>query len=77
MRKRSRYINLDDVEFVYKNYAGMTSTQIAEALGISKFQVNKIVNELRKRGVNIPKKVGKKENVYDIFAKQLAEQAQA
>lgn len=71
MRKRSRTLTLEDVKFVYENYAHMSASEIAEKLGISKFQVNKIVNELRKRGVNIPKKVGKKMNVYDLFIEEL------
>jgi len=71
MRKRSRPVTLDDVRFVYENYATMSATEIAEKLGISKFQVNKIVNELRKRGVQIPKKAGKKVNVYDAFVEEL------
>lgn len=71
MRKRSRTITIDDVRFVYENYAKMSASEIAEKLGISKFQVNKIVNELRKRGVEIPKKVGKKINVYDAFVEEL------
>jgi len=71
MRKRSRLVTLDDVKFVYENYATMSATEIAEKLGISKFQVNKIVNELRKRGVQIPKKAGKKVNVYDAFVEEL------
>ncbi|MGB9761650.1 MAG: winged helix-turn-helix transcriptional regulator [Caldimicrobium sp.] len=71
MRKRSRVITMDDVRFVYENYAKMSASEIAEKLGISKFQVNKIVNELRKRGVEIPKKIGKKINVYDAFVEEL------
>ncbi|MBO8144179.1 MAG: MarR family transcriptional regulator [Thermodesulfobacterium sp.] len=71
MRKRGRTITIEDVKFVYENYANMSASEIAEKLGISKFQVNKIVNELRKRGVNIPKKIGKKVNVYDRFVEEL------
>lgn len=71
MRKRSRMLTLDDVKFIYENYATMTSTEIAERLGISKFQVNKAVNELRKRGVEIPRKGGRKGNVYDAFVNEL------
>ncbi|MFN3504638.1 MAG: MarR family transcriptional regulator [Caldimicrobium sp.] len=74
MRKRSRPVTLEDVKFVYENYATMSATQIAEKLGISKFQVNKIVNELRKRGVEVPKKMGKKINVYDAFIQELKKQ---
>lgn len=74
MRKRNRPVTVDDVRFVYENYATLSASQIAEKLGISKFQVNKIVNELRKRGINIPKKIGKKVNVYDAFIEELKKQ---
>ncbi|WP_022855314.1 winged helix-turn-helix transcriptional regulator [Thermodesulfobacterium thermophilum] len=74
MKKRSRFVTIDDVKFVYENYAKMSASEIAEKLGISKFQVNKIVNELRKRGINIPKKIGKKMNVYDQFVEMLKEE---
>ncbi|MBA2847908.1 MarR family transcriptional regulator [Thermosulfuriphilus ammonigenes] len=71
MKKRSRPITKDDVKFVYENYAKMASSEIAEKLGISRFQVMKIVSELRKRGVDIPKKIGRKENPIDAFVKEL------
>ncbi|MCI4454979.1 MAG: MarR family transcriptional regulator [Thermodesulfobacterium sp.] len=71
MRKRSRPATLDDVKFVYENYSKMSASEIAEKLGISKFQVTKIVNELRKRGVPIPKKVVKRGNIYDQFVEEL------
>lgn len=74
MRKRNRPVTLDDVRFVYENYAKFSASQIAEKLGISKFQVNKIVNELRKRGLEIPKKIGQKVNVYDVFVEELKKQ---
>ncbi|AEH44649.1 hypothetical protein Thein_0771 [Thermodesulfatator indicus DSM 15286] len=72
-RKRSRPITKEDVKFVFENYLNMSAAEIAEKLGISKFQVMKIVTELRKRGVNIPKKVGKRENPIDAFVKELKE----
>ncbi len=74
MRKRNRPVTLEDVRFVYENYAHMSASQIGEKLGISKFQVNKIVNELRKRGIEIPKKIGKKINVYEAFVEELKKQ---
>ncbi|WP_022853452.1 HTH domain-containing protein [Thermodesulfatator atlanticus] len=73
-RKRSRPVTKEDVKFVYENYLNMSAAEIAEKLGISKFQVMKIVTELRKRGVPIPKKVGKRENPIDAFVKELKEQ---
>jgi len=60
-RKRSRPYNSDDVEFIHKNYAAMTAAEIAEKLGISKFQVSKIVSELRKH-IDLPKKTAKRPN---------------
>ncbi len=71
MRKKSRFITLDDVKFVYENYSHMSASQIAEKIGITKFQVNKIVTELRKRGVNIPRKLVKRKNIFDIFVKEI------
>ncbi len=76
-RKRSRPVTKEDVKFVYENYLKMSAAEIAEKLGISKFQVMKIVTELRKRGVNIPKKVGKRENPIDAFVKELKQSGKA
>ncbi len=70
-RKRSRFITKDDVRFIYENYIHMTAAEIAEKLGISRFQVTKVVNELRKRGVDIPKKAGKRKNPIDEFVEEL------
>ena len=60
-RKRSRPYTVDDVEFVHENYEKMTAAAIAEELGISKFQVSKIVSELRKH-IDLPKKTAKRLN---------------
>ncbi len=60
-RKRSRPYTSDDVEFIHQNYATMTAAEIAEKLGISKFQVSKIVSELRKH-IDLPKKTAKRPN---------------
>lgn len=70
-RKRGRFLTKDDVKFIYENYVKMTSSEIAEKLGISRFQVTKVVSELRKRGVDIPKKAGKRINPIDEFVKEL------
>ncbi len=60
-RKRSRPYTKEDVAFVYENYSEMTSAEIADELGISKFQVSKIVSELRKL-TDFPKKKRRKTN---------------
>ena len=70
-RKRNRPYNVEDVKFVYENYADMTAQEIAEKRGLSKFQVAKIVSELRKKGVDIPKKTAKRRNPVDVFVEQL------
>jgi len=60
-RKRSRPYVVDDVRYVYQNYADMTASEIAEELGISRFQVSKIVSELRKQ-IDLPKKTARRPN---------------
>ncbi len=67
-RAKSRPYMVDDVRFVYKNYSDMSAVEIANQLGISKTQVSKIVTELRKYGVELPKK--KRENPVDVFLKE-------
>jgi len=69
-RKRSRPYNQDDVAFVHKHYAEMTAAQIGEELGISKFQVSKIVTELRKIGVEMPKKTARRDNPVELYVKK-------
>jgi len=72
-KRRNRPYNVDDVRFVYENYAKMTAQQIADNLGLSKFQVAKIVSELRKRGVSMPKKTAKRVKPVDQFVAELGE----
>jgi len=60
-RKRSMSYNVDDVRYVHKHYAEMTASEIADKLGISRFQVSKIVSELRKH-VDLPKKTVRRPN---------------
>jgi biotin operon repressor len=68
MRKRSRIVTLDDVKYVYENYATTPAEEIARKLGITRAQVYKIARELKKRGVNISKK---RIDVYGEFIKPL------
>jgi hypothetical protein len=60
-RKRSRPYIVDDVRYVHKHYAEMTASEIADKLGISRFQVSKIVSELRKH-IDMPKKTVRRPN---------------
>ena len=71
MRKRNRPFNMEDVEFVHKNYANMTATQIAEERGLSRYQVAKIVSELRKAGVDLPRKAGKRANPIEQYLNKI------
>ena len=59
--KRHRQYTADDVKFVHENYTKMTASEIAAKLGISKFQVSKIVSELRKY-IDLPKKTVRRQN---------------
>lgn len=68
-RKRSRPYTTEDVEFIHKNYAEKTAAAIAEELGISKFQVSKIVSELRKH-IDLPKKTAKRPNPILVYLKK-------
>ena len=70
-RKRNRPYNLEDVKFVHENYAEMTAQQIAEKRGLSKFQVVKIVSELRKNGVDIPRKTARRANPVTLYLREL------
>jgi DNA-binding transcriptional regulator GbsR (MarR family) len=67
-RTKSRPYTVDDVRYIYKNYTNMTAVEIADKLGISKAQVSKIVTELRRQGVDLPKK--KRENPVEIFIRE-------
>ena len=67
-RTKSRPYTVDDVRYIYKNYTNMTAAEIADELGISKAQVSKIVTELRRQGVDLPKK--KRENPVEIFIRE-------
>jgi DNA-binding transcriptional regulator GbsR (MarR family) len=67
-RTKSRPYTVDDVRYIYKNYTNMTAVEIADELGISKAQVSKIVTELRRQGVDLPKK--KRENPVEIFIRE-------
>ncbi len=67
-RTKSRPYTVDDVRHIYKNYTNMTAAEIAGELGISKAQVSKIVTELRRQGVDLPKK--KRENPVEIFIRE-------
>jgi DNA-binding transcriptional regulator GbsR (MarR family) len=60
-RKRSRPYIVDDVRYVHQHYAEMTASEIADKLGISRFQVSKIVSELRKH-IDLPKKTVRRPN---------------
>ncbi len=68
-RKRSRPYTADDVAFVHENYAQMTASEIAEHLGISKFQVSKIVSELRKY-IDLPKKTVRRPNPILVYLEE-------
>lgn len=69
-RRRSKPYNKEDVRFVYENYASMTASEIAAKRDVSKFQVAKIVSELRQYGVDLPRKTVRRENPIMMFMKE-------
>ncbi len=70
-RKRNRPFTKEDVKFVHENYAEMTAQEIAEARGLSRFQVAKIVSELRKNGIKLPRKSAKRKNPVVQYVEEL------
>ena len=70
--KRSRRFTTEDVQFVHKNYANMTAADIATERKLSLFQVNKIVAELRKSGLQLPKKTPKRTNPVKAYVESLS-----
>ena len=66
-----RRVTKDDVRFVYENYATMSAGEIAEARGLTKNQVTNIVSRLRKAGIDLPRKGGKRENPVEEFVREL------
>jgi len=73
-RKRSRNITKDDVRFVYENYGRMTHRQMAEQLGISYYQVARIVNSLRQKGVDLPTLRASRNPIDEFVAELKSEQ---
>lgn len=73
-QKRSRRLNVKDVEYVHKNYAEMTAGELANARKLSLFQINKIVSDLRKAGVDLPKKTRKRVNPVSAYVDSLGTQ---
>jgi len=70
-RKRSRRITVEDVQYVHANYAAMTAAELASARKISLYQVNKIVADLRKAGVDLPEKKVKRTNPVAAYVETL------
>ena len=55
-RRRNRRYNKEDVKFIHENYAEMSNRELAEARGLSIYQVSNIVTKLRKEGVRLPRR---------------------
>jgi|GEM_PF-5280432 len=70
-RTRSRRFTEKDVEFVHKSYSTMTAAEIAETKKLSLFQVNKIVADLRKNGIELPRKTPKRINPVKAYIASL------
>lgn len=71
VQKRSRRFTIKDVQFVHKNYAEMTAAEIASARKLSLFQINKIVSDLRKSGIDMPRKTPKRVNPVKAYIESI------
>ncbi len=71
-QKRSRRFTVKDVQFVHKNYAEMTAAEIASARKLSLFQINKIVSDLRKSGIDLPRKTPKRVNPVKAYIESIS-----
>jgi len=58
-RNKTNPYNIEDVDFVFHNYADMSATEIAKERNLATFQVTQIVNGLRTAGAPLPKKTRK------------------
>ncbi|MBI5141512.1 MAG: MarR family transcriptional regulator [Nitrospirae bacterium] len=70
-KTRSRRFTEKDVEFVHTSYSAMTAAEIAAARKLSLFQVNKIVADLRKNGIDLPRKTPKRINPVKAYIESL------
>jgi len=70
-QKRSRRFNVEDVEFVHNNYMEMTAAEIAASRKLSLFQINKIVSDLRKAGIELPRKSPRRVNPVKAYVANL------
>ncbi len=70
-QKRSRRFTIKDVQFVHKNYSEMTAAEIASAKKLSLFQINKIVSDLRKSGIDMPRKTPKRVNPVKAYIQSI------
>jgi len=70
-QKRSRRFTIKDVQFVHKHYSEMTAAEIASSRKLSLFQVNKIVSDLRKSGIDMPRKTPKRVNPVKAYIESI------
>ncbi len=69
IRKATRNITMDDIEYVYKHYGEKTFKQMSAELGLTVVQITRIVRELRQRGVELKRKPRRK--LFDEFVEKL------
>jgi len=69
-KTRHRPFTPDDMQYVQENYAHKTAGRIGEELGLSKFQVSKMVGILRRRGAEIPRKTGRRPDPVLIYLEE-------
>jgi len=75
-RKATREITPNDIQFVLANVKKMSYAEMAEKLGLTKNQVNRIINEIRTKLREEAEKMGKKEEVEKFIEEHLKRPAE-
>ena len=71
-RKATRVITPEDIQFVMANVKKMTYTEMADKLGLTRHQVNRILMDIKKQLREEAKKTGKVEEVERFIKEHLS-----
>ena len=71
-RKATRVITPGDIQFVINNIKKMSYAELAEARGLTKYQINRILMDIKKQLREEAKKTGKTEQVEKFIKEHLS-----
>jgi hypothetical protein len=69
--KNLRRTTIEDVRFVRDNWEKASATALGESLGFPYWRVSTIAANLRKQGLDLPKKVKQTQNIYKLVAREI------